>query len=245
MHVYEYYKQISRRRHQYGDLRAMSSIPLTPLDHTGEIPAFKAGVDAIAASGIGNDFDDDDRRNSGERGGNGRNTPHQLPPLATKRHGAGHDREEPGSKVSGEEGDDVSGAAEGEDQVSVHGHEGRVLYHVQRAFVARSSGRMNEYAIFLTSSVGIPFCTRVEICLTWLWLLGVSDVKLQHFWCRETKTWRLSKTYSRTGLRLPAPIVLSRLPQVILKNEVDVLVSGWKCEHYFQEFNCALYRFLF
>lgn len=109
----------------------MSSIPLTPLDHTGEIPAYKAGVDAIAAAGKGNDFDDD-RRNSDENGGNGRNTPHQLPPLATKRRGEGHDRGGPGIQVSEEgkedEGDDMSASGEGEDQVSVHYHEGRVSY---------------------------------------------------------------------------------------------------------------------
>ncbi|CAM9396635.1 unnamed protein product [Pylaiella littoralis] len=109
--VYEYYKQISRRRHQYGDLRAMSCIPLSPLNHTGEISAYKAGVDAIASSLSEGKFDNN-RRSSDEKGRNGRNTPHQLPPLATNKAGGvlGESTED--------QDDDVSAAGKDEREVT-------------------------------------------------------------------------------------------------------------------------------
>lgn len=82
-HVYDYYKQVSRRRHQYGDPDAMSFIPLTPLDHMGTIPAYKAGVDAIT-SDSGASLDGLSQAFQAQP--SNMNTPrqHQLPPLAAK-----------------------------------------------------------------------------------------------------------------------------------------------------------------
>eukprot|EP00903_Cladosiphon_okamuranus_P020889 g19182.t1 len=81
-HVYNYYKQVSRRRYQYGEPEAMSFIPLTPLDHTGTIPAYKAGVDAIT-SNSGASLDGLSQAFQGKPSSKGKPRQHQLPPLAT------------------------------------------------------------------------------------------------------------------------------------------------------------------
>lgn len=90
----------------------MSCIPLSPLNHTGEISAYKAGADAIASSLSEGKFDNN-RRSSDEKGRNGRNTPHQLPPLATNKAGGvlGESTED--------QDDDVSAAGKDEHEVSV------------------------------------------------------------------------------------------------------------------------------
>ncbi|CAM9877744.1 unnamed protein product [Scytosiphon promiscuus] len=86
-HVYDYFKQVSRRRHQYGDPQAMSLISLNPSDHMGAIPAYKAGLDE-ATLGLGDSSDEmDDQAQKEET--KGRVRPHQLPPLATATTGHG------------------------------------------------------------------------------------------------------------------------------------------------------------
>lgn len=98
--MYDYFKQVSRRRHQFGDPKAMSFVPLSPLDHER------------AASAETTDSEKENRapRNhghghpSGEKGGKGRTKPpHQLPPLATSvTAGAvqGRDRSDLDSRAS-------------------------------------------------------------------------------------------------------------------------------------------------
>ncbi|CAM9155601.1 unnamed protein product, partial [Hapterophycus canaliculatus] len=82
-HVYDYYKQVSRRRHQYGDPQAMSLISLS--SHVGAIPAYKAGMDAVT---LGSDETlDEIEHQVQEAERKGKNRPHQLPPLATAAAG--------------------------------------------------------------------------------------------------------------------------------------------------------------
>lgn len=82
--MYNYYKQVSRRRHQYGDADAMSLIPLTPLDHTGAVPAYKAGVDAMASdSAVSLDAISEQFQAQENSKGKAKARQHQLPPLAT------------------------------------------------------------------------------------------------------------------------------------------------------------------
>lgn len=78
-HVYNYYKRVSRRRHQYGDSKAMS---FTPTDHMGAIPAYKAGVDAIASDASAS-VDCDTQECQAQKGIKGKIKQQQLPPLAT------------------------------------------------------------------------------------------------------------------------------------------------------------------
>lgn len=98
-HVYNYYKQVSRRRHQYGDPQAMSFIPLTPLDHTGAISAYKAGVDAIASDSRAS-LDDVSQDFQARTGSGGKSKQHQLPPLATNASSASGGGKERGSLES-------------------------------------------------------------------------------------------------------------------------------------------------
>eukprot|EP00752_Nemacystus_decipiens_P013634 g12087.t1 len=80
-HVYNYYKQVSRRRHQYGHPEAMAFTPLAPLHHVGAISPYEAGIDAIASDS--ETSLDDSSHHSGVQKGKGKTRPHQLPPLAT------------------------------------------------------------------------------------------------------------------------------------------------------------------
>ncbi|CAM9314633.1 unnamed protein product, partial [Ectocarpus fasciculatus] len=106
-HVYNYYKQVSRRRHQYGDLQAMSMIPLTPLDHMGALPAYQAGLDAINIEKMEQSLHEKAARiNMDCNYSKAEKTPqHQLPPLATTAAAGGHS--ESGHRGSGaDEGDE-------------------------------------------------------------------------------------------------------------------------------------------
>lgn len=47
MHMYSYFKQVSRRKHQYGDRQAMALIPLSPLDRMDMLSTYEASVDVI------------------------------------------------------------------------------------------------------------------------------------------------------------------------------------------------------
>ncbi|CAM9361361.1 unnamed protein product, partial [Ectocarpus sp. 12 AP-2014] len=106
-HVYNYYKQVSRRRHQYGDLQAMSMIPLTPLDHMGALPAYQAGLDAINIEDMEQALHEKAARTNiyGNSAKPEKTTRHQLPPLATKA--AAGWQSESGDRGSGvDEGDE-------------------------------------------------------------------------------------------------------------------------------------------
>ncbi|CAN0284943.1 unnamed protein product [Ectocarpus sp. 6 AP-2014] len=106
-HVYNYYKQVSRRRHQYGDLQAMSMIPLTPLDHMGALPAYQAGLDAINIEDTEQALHEKAARTNIDINSDkpDKTTPHKLPPLATTA--AAGWQSEPGDNGSGvDEGDE-------------------------------------------------------------------------------------------------------------------------------------------
>lgn len=45
--MYDYFKQVSRHRHQYGNPQGASFIPLDPLEDVGIVPAYRASVDAV------------------------------------------------------------------------------------------------------------------------------------------------------------------------------------------------------
>lgn len=100
-HVYDYYKQVSRRRHQYGDPQAMSLISLTPSDHVGAIPAYKAGLDAVML-GVDKTLEDIDNAVQEEER-KARSRPHQLPPLATAVARDGRDIEGQKREASGDD----------------------------------------------------------------------------------------------------------------------------------------------
>lgn len=83
----------------------MALIPLTPLDHMGAIPAYKAGIDAMASDSEASldDISQDYQVQNGSKGKISRQ--HQLPPLATHSAGASgreKDRRSLGSRGSGE-----------------------------------------------------------------------------------------------------------------------------------------------
>lgn len=80
--MYSYYKQVSRRRHQYGDPEAMAFIPLSPLDHMGSFPAYEAGIDAIASDSEAS-LDELSQEFRAQNGSKAKTRQHQLPPLAT------------------------------------------------------------------------------------------------------------------------------------------------------------------
>lgn len=84
--MYDYFKQVSRRRHQYGDPQAVSLISLAPADHVGAIPAYKAGLDAVS---LDSDESLDDIDNQVQEERKGRHRQHQLPPLATAGNSRG------------------------------------------------------------------------------------------------------------------------------------------------------------
>lgn len=87
-HVYDYYKQVSRRRHQYGDQTTMTAIPLSPVTHVGIIPAYKAGVDAVQSS-MEEVFGSRARESVREK--KGTRKAHLLPPLGTPPAGGKSD----------------------------------------------------------------------------------------------------------------------------------------------------------